>query len=169
MNRSLVPLVSGLFALLPTAASALDAVPPADHWRVVPDEVLEAQRGGFFGTEGMQIAFGLEQSTTINGETVHHTVIRELGPLAPTRGVDGPRLEGVTIRTGVDGHDVRRLGAGDLGDGFGWVTSIQNQLDGQDIRHETRMQLELGDVRMPSSDMGRALQGQLTEGARSGF
>lgn len=152
----------GLFVmgtLVPATGMALEALPPAEDARVVPDAILAEQRGGFFGRDGLQIAIGLEQVTALNGEILHQTTLLPLGS-----------LEMAASRADADRHIVILNGAAALAtypnEGRGWVTTIQNQLDGQSIHHQTIMQLELRHLQMPRGDLGRALEQQLLDGGR---
>ncbi|RLK47102.1 hypothetical protein DFR31_2420 [Alkalispirillum mobile] len=164
MRAILTPCLLTLLILAPAgAALALQPLPGPDDTRVVPDEVLAEQRGGFFGRNGMEIAIGLEQATAINGEEVHRTVLRELAPLGRGGNVPADALRQVVINTGNDGTTVRQLSDQTIG----WVTAIQNELDGQQIQHTTIMQLELNNVEMPRSDLARSLERQLIEGSIS--
>ncbi len=141
----------------PVAGQALDALPPSDDYRVVPDTVLEAQRGGFFGRDGLEISFGLEQITSLNGEVIHQSTLRPLSDLASGGGRPGGELRSVVIQTG------GAMPVENWSSGMGWVTAIQNELDGQDIRHQTILQLELGNLQMPRGDLSRALEQQMLE------
>lgn len=124
--------------------------------QAVPDEVLAKQRGGFLGPDGILLAFGLEQTTRINGELVHHTELR-LPDAASSDLLRGQRL---VIRNGMDGVEL------DHQPGMNsWVTGIQNTLDGQTIEHTTNLNLEIDDINMPRSDLSRALERQIIDGA----
>ncbi|WP_018864044.1 hypothetical protein [Thioalkalivibrio sp. ARh3] len=144
-------------ALSPAASYALDPLPQPGDYRVVPDEVLEAQRGGFFGRDGLEIAIGLEQITSLNGEVIHHSTLRPLSDLAITTGWSAGDLRSVVIQTG------GAMPAEHWTSGMGWVTTIQNELDNQDIQHQTILQLELGHLEMPRGDLSRALEQHLLE------
>jgi len=162
IQKPLVTLIALTTLLLPTTGIALNTLPTPDDTRVVPDEVLAEQRGGFFGRDGMQVAIGLEQATQINGEVVHRSVMRELAPLE--RG-NLPRaaLEQVLIYNSSEGPSIRQMGD----TAVGWVTAIQNDLDGQVIQHHTIMHLQLDNLPMPRSDLGRNLERALIESGRS--
>lgn len=153
-----------ILAALPATGFALDSLPGAQNPRVVPDTILAEQRGGFFGRDGLQIAIGLDQITSLNGETLHQTTLLPIGSLnqAASHARTASRI---MIRSGPDAFPPRALVTDSL-DGTGWVTTIQNQLDGQAIHHQTIMQLELRNLQMPRSDLGRALDQQLLDGGR---
>ncbi|WP_020146169.1 MULTISPECIES: hypothetical protein [unclassified Thioalkalivibrio] len=140
-----------------TTAHALDVLPPLGDERVVPDSVLEAQRGGFFGRDGLEISIGLEQITSLNGEVINHSTLRPLSDIASGSHWPGTDLRSVVIQTG------GAMPAESWTSGMGWVTAIQNELDGQDIRHQTILQLELGNLQMPRGDLGRALEQHMLE------
>lgn len=153
--------LAALLALFPAGiALALQPLPGPDDPRVVTDAVLTEQRGGFFGPAGLQIAIGLEQMTAINDEVVHRSVLRELAPLnRNARSLTS--LEQVRISTGLDGPTVQRLDDHSQG----WVTVIQNELDGQQIQHQTLLQLQLDNLVMPRSDLSRSLERGLVDAA----
>ncbi|TVP60533.1 MAG: hypothetical protein EA349_01210 [Halomonadaceae bacterium] len=128
--------------------------------RVVSDAVLAEQRGGFFGRDGLQVAIGLEQTTVINGDLVHRSVLRELSPLGEKPVMPG--MEQVVIRNGLQGAQVQRS----LSD-QGWVTIIQNDLHGQSIQHQLTLDIELDNLSMPRSDLGRSLERHFIESSRT--
>lgn len=149
---------------LPATGQALDALPDTDDARVVPDHVLAQQRGGFFGPNGLEITFGLEQITSLNGEILNQTTLQPLAPLGHAANSTYASNR-ITI---INGSETLRPQAlvTELPSGQGWVTSIQNELDGQAIHHQTIMQLEMRNLPMPRSDLGRALEQQLLDGGR---
>lgn len=151
-------------AALPMASQALEALPDTHDARVVPDHVLAQQRGGFFGPNGLEITFGLEQITALNGEILTQTTLQPLTPLGPAAS-SGYTSNRITI---VNGSETLRPQAlvTELPSRQGWVTTIQNELDGQAIHHQTIMQLEMRNLQMPRSDLGRALEQQLLDGGR---
>lgn len=147
-----------------TLAVALAAAGPASGqelsilagFQVAPDHVLEEQRAGLIGSDGMQIDIGLEQVTSVNGEIVHRSVLRALGPLD-----GGAALESMSILASIreGGIDIRPLQV----DGGGWVTAIQNSLDNQSITHEVIMDLRLSNIPALRSELGRALERALAD------
>nr|WP_231366538.1 MULTISPECIES: hypothetical protein [unclassified Thioalkalivibrio] len=148
---------------LPVAAQALETLPGTGDPRVVADAVLAEQRGGFFGRDGLQIAIGLEQITALNGEILHQTTLHPLGTLGAA--TSHPSAGRITILNATAGLPAQTF-VSETASGQGWVTTIQNQLDGQAIQHQTILQLELRNLQMPRSDLGRALEQQLTDGGR---
>ncbi len=132
-------------------------LPTAGDARVVPEHVLAAQRAGFVGRDGIQIDIGLEQVTSINGEIAYRSVLRALGPLdAP----GAPEALGVLASIRENGIRIDPLQVDS-----GWITAIQNTLDGQSIEHQVIVNLELSRIPALRSDVGRALERALGDAA----
>lgn len=159
IRASLVPAIA---LALAGPASAQDELPAPGDPRVVPDQVLDEQRGGFLSRDGMQIDIGLEQVTHVNGEEVFRSVLRALEPLDLGAGLSVEAIGQVAALT-IGGSDIgTRLTEIDAG---AWITAIQNSLDNQRIEHQIIMNLELSNVPMVRTDIARALERQLVDGS----
>ncbi len=145
-------------ALCIVAAPALAADELAHlDWAAVPEAELATQRGGLIHRNGLEITLGIEQLTTVNGEPVAHTVLRD--PSNP--GWESAELGGVLIRTGLDGATVDRFTGG------GWTTVIQNRLDEQHILHDTLMNIDISGVDTSRATARRLLDAQVVDHLRS--
>ena len=149
-----------LLGLCTLPVLALEPLPGPGDALVVSDEVLAKQRGGFFDRNGgLQLSIGLEQATYLNGVPIHYSVLREMAPVTKgAGGLSAQASESVLIQAGLEGAR--------LNGGFteaGWHTAIQNDLDGQHIRHQTILHLELSGLEARHSELGRMLDRQLVE------
>src|SRR5690606_36713595 len=141
-----------------TAGSAVgQGHPTAGEARGSPEHVRAAERDGFGGRDGTQIDIGLEQVTSISGEIAYRSVLRALGPLdAP----GAPEALGVLASIRENGIRIDPLQFDS-----GWITAIQNTLDGQSIEHQVIVNLELSRIPALRSDVGRALERALGDAA----
>ncbi|MBS3803504.1 MAG: hypothetical protein KGY54_03080 [Oleiphilaceae bacterium] len=124
----------------PTVAASLALpVPPLD------DQALESRRGGF-QVGDLEIAIGLEQVVSINGEdmVVNRLTIPNLnGPL--NGGVITHQIENMIHRGGV-GQEAGTIVSGSAGDGSSFSSFVQNRLDSAVIQNLRQLDIEVNNL-----------------------
>lgn len=112
-----------------TTAHALDL--DRLEWALVSDADLAAQRGGLISRDGLELSFGIEQLTMVNGELMQHRVLRD----ACDCGTGPPDPTGMLLRTDPAGTVMQQFGSS------GWVMVVQNGMDDHQISHFTILNL----------------------------
>ncbi|AZT85267.1 hypothetical protein EHN06_17855 [Marinobacter sp. NP-4(2019)] len=123
---------------------------------VVPlaDSELAELRGGF-EMGNLEIAIGLEQIVSVNGDTlvVNRLTIPNLNQVVRNGTVEH-HMETVLQVAGPDQKVGSRVSS-NLGDSSGWMTLIQNNLDQTVIQNVQQLNIELNNVgngvRLPNS------------------
>ena len=141
-NRQIRSAVLVLCAAGITSLTRADAVFPGT---VLSDAELETLRGGFF-LEGLEISIGLEQVVSMDGETlaVNRLTIPNLNQVSNGEAVAH------TVETLVSSLDAANSGGETLVStatrGGGWVTVIQNSLNGTSIQHSRQLNIQLDNL-----------------------
>ncbi|WP_375171777.1 hypothetical protein [Marinobacter sp.] len=142
------------------------AVAPALSAAVFPeqalsDEELASLRGGFV-LDNFEIRIGLEQVVSIDGETlaVNRLTIPNLNQA--TNGADVPHTVETVVTGGNGGRGGQTLVSSNSGNG-GWLTLIQNSLNGTAIQNSRKLNIELNNFgasfnRLPDSMRDPVLQ-----------
>lgn len=117
--------VKALVLASTTFAPSAFAFGSFEHLTPVSHQILDQQRGGFM-VNGMEIRFGIEMQTYING-------IRQ----ATTRIHDLPNSNLIQVGSG------NALSAGAFKQAAGLTTVIQNSLDAQIIQHLTILNMQI--------------------------
>ncbi|MEQ9545315.1 MAG: hypothetical protein RIK85_04865 [Marinobacter sp.] len=109
------------------------------------DPELAKLRGGF-EMGNLEIAIGLEQIVSVNGDTlvVNRLTIPNLNQVVRDGKVDH-KLETVLQVAGPDQKIGSRV-SGNLSDSSGWMTLIQNNLDRTVIQNVQQLNIELNNV-----------------------
>lgn len=127
-----------LSAALPAMADGVPLTSP------LSDSELASQRGGF-SLDNLEISIGLEQVISVNGETlaVNRLTIPNLNQVISGKVVPHQmeRVFGI-LNSGQDG---RALVSSASGDG-GWMTLIQNDLNGSVIQNARQLNIELNNL-----------------------
>ncbi|WP_166263354.1 hypothetical protein [Marinobacter caseinilyticus] len=159
ISASRLPRISP--ALLLTVIAGMVLLPPAHAELPLPtpaldDAVLDTQRGGFL-LDNLEISIGLEQVVSVNGETlvVNRLMIPNLNQaLSPSQAQIKHNLETFVVVPGSQ-HEQSTLVATNRTLNSGWLTQIQNNLDGAVIQNIRALNIELNNVgtfqRMPET------------------
>lgn len=139
-------LVAGV--VLPVPAWSADPLPGETVLFAAPlaDEELDRLRGGFF-QDGLEIAIGLDQIVSIDGQEmiVNRLTIPNLNQRLRGAGV-GHTMETVVQILQPDSSGGSRV-ATNLGRGMdGWTTIIQNNLNATVIRNIHQLNIELNNL-----------------------
>ncbi len=139
---SAVAIAALAFAL---GSAATPAVADGILWAsTMSDKELASQRGGF-SLDNLEISIGLEQVVSVNGETlaVNRLTIPNLNQVMSTQAMPH-QVETVfgLISTGQNG---RALVSSASGAG-GWMTLIQNDLNGSVIQNARQLNVELNNL-----------------------
>ncbi|WP_328185203.1 hypothetical protein [Marinobacter sp. OP 3.4] len=139
-------LVAGV--VLPASAWSADRLPEEGALFGVPlaDEELDQLRGGFL-QDGLEIAIGLDQIVSIDGQEmiVNRLTIPNLNQQMRGRGVDHT-VETVVQILKPDSSGGSRV-ATNLGNGTdGWTTVIQNTLNDTVIQNIHQLNIELNNL-----------------------
>lgn len=112
--------------------------------QALTDEELAALRGGFV-LDNFEIRIGLEQVVSIDGETlaINRLTIPNLNQVA--NGAAVPHTVETVIGQAGAGQDGQALIAA-TADGGGWVTVIQNSLNGTAIQNSRQLNIELNNL-----------------------
>jgi hypothetical protein len=127
MRRPLPPSLSPSLLLLFACALPAPWCRAQASWVPVPAATLAAQRGG----TGLQVTIAIERQVSINGEPVSQMTLQAVGAAASMSG-GAARL----LQTGAG----NTFGASLVTTG---ATFVQNTLDGQAIRTDTRISADL--------------------------
>lgn len=118
--RSLLALITGLLLVQAAAWSDDWSEENFPAWQAVGDDELEAVRGGFLFSNGVQVDIGIQKAAFVNGVEQFRTQIDV--------------SEGVQSRILSEANSVLQLGVGNTLDGVeipAGSTFIQNTLDNQ--------------------------------------
>ncbi|MEX2476345.1 hypothetical protein [Marinobacter sp.] len=109
------------------------------------DPELAELRGGFV-FDNLEIAIGLEQIVSVNGDTmvVNRLNIPNLNQVVNGRGIDH-HLETV-LQVSRPDQRAGTLVSGNLGNTSGWMTLVQNNLDGTVIQNVQKLNIELNNI-----------------------
>ena len=110
-------MVLAVMMVVASPTHALD-VNSIDHLRASDAELAE-QRGGWINRNGVELSFGLEQLTVVDGEVMHHRVA---GDLCPGCGFD-TMPTGILLRSDAEGTMLSEFAAS------GIISVLQNSLD----------------------------------------
>ena len=123
------------------APAAADGTFPA---RSLADDELAALRGGF-SLDNLEISIGLEQVISVNGETlaINHLTIPNLNQMVSGQAVPH-QIETVLsiINSGQNGQAL----VSSASDAGGWMTLIQNDLNGSVIQNARYLNIELNNL-----------------------
>ncbi|MGO1460773.1 MAG: hypothetical protein ACTHYN_01270 [Marinobacter sp.] len=125
-------------AAVPAVADGVFLTPP------LSDRELASQRGGF-SLDNLEISIGLEQVISVNGEAlaVNRLTIPNLNQVMSGK-VMPHQMEKVFGILG-SGQSGRALVSSASGDG-GWMTLIQNDLNGSVIQNARQLNIELNNL-----------------------
>lgn len=124
------------------------------------DDELASQRGGF-SLDNLEISIGLEQVVSVNGETlaINRLTIPNLNQMVSGRAMPH-QMETVLgiINSGQNGQTLVSAASG----AGGWMTLIQNDLNGSVIQNARQLNIELNNLgagyRMPDNLQAPILQ-----------
>jgi hypothetical protein len=139
---------------LPAVADGIFLAP------ALSDNELAGQRGGF-SLDNLEISIGLEQVVSVNGETlaINRLTIPNLNQMVSGKAMPH-QMETVLsiINSGQNGHTLVSAAS----NGGGWMTLIQNDLNGSVIQNARQLNIELNNLgagyRMPDNLRAPILQ-----------